>query len=95
MSAAHLTVVTPNFVPKAKQVTKFIVVDPGVTYVKECQVLSLQEVVKLSRFFYSFHTPEMASNENYKVKFIPYNTKLHALLKKGQQLPSNVQTYIL
>jgi len=84
--APYLTLVTSNYTPTRKQVTKFIVVDGGLTYVKFGQVLTIKQAKQLQ-------TDSQNVAEEFKAKIIPYNSAVHKLLLKAQSFPNTLQSF--
>lgn len=90
-NAAHLTVVTPNFVPSVPQVTKYIVINAGLTIVADGQILSLRDVARLFHFCYA----PQEENLDLRAHITPYNKKIHAAIKNRKPLPANIPVYII
>lgn len=90
-NASHLTVVTPNFVPKIPQVTKYIVINAGLTYVRDHQVITLQQVCQL---FKDCYWPQQ-EDQNLRCHVTPYNPKVRAALKNKQPLPVNIPVHVI
>lgn len=62
---SHLTLVTPSYKPTFKQPTHFIVVDAGLSYAREGQVITLKYAAQLIRDCY-------AVNAQHNPVIIPY-----------------------
>lgn len=68
---SHLTVVTPSYKPAAKQPAHFLVVDAGLSYVLDGDLLTPKQAAQLIRDCYSVAA-------EYNPQLIPYDPLLHA-----------------
>ena len=68
-----LTVVTSTFKAKQKQVTKFLVVDGGLTYLAVGQVINIAYARQVQQEFAN-------AEEEYKAKIVHYNAALRKQL---------------
>ncbi len=78
-----LTLVTPTFKPKQQQITKFLVVDGGLTYLAFGQVIDIKYAKQVQEDF-------KGAKDEERAKIVRYSTALRRLLLKTPSIANKL-----